>query len=64
MIEKRMNIEGTGDVDELGKRFVNVLNKKAEENYVEHQALDFSKFKQCVTKQGVGHLLYTPILLL
>jgi len=53
MIEKHMNIEGTGDVDELGKHFVNVLNKKAKEEYGEHQALDFSKFKQCFTKQGV-----------
>jgi len=37
MIEKRKNIEGTGDVDELGKQFVNVLNKKAEKDYGEHQ---------------------------
>jgi len=64
VIEKRMNIEGTGDVDKLGKQFVNVLNKKAKEEYGKHQALDFSKFKQCVKELGVGHLLYTPILLL
>jgi len=64
MIEKRMDIEGTGSVEELGKKIVNVLNKKAEEENGEHQVLDFSKFKQCVREQNVAHLLHTPILLL
>jgi len=64
MIEMRMDIEGTGNVDELGKKIVNVLNKKAEEENGEHQLLDFSKFKQCVREQNVAHLLHTPILLL
>jgi len=57
-IEKRMDIEGTGNVDELGKKIVNVLNKEADEQ------LDFSQFRQCVRKQRVEHLLQTPILLL
>jgi len=57
-IEKRMDIEGTGNVDELGKKIVTVLNKKADEQ------LDYTTFKQCVRKQKVAHLLHTPILLL
>jgi len=64
MIEKRMDIKGTGSVDELGKKIVNVLNKEAEEENGEHQLLDFPKFKQRVGEQKVAHLLHTPILLL
>jgi len=64
MIEKQMDIEGTGNVDELGKKIFNILNKEAKEENEEHQLLDFSKFKQCVREQKVADLLHTPILLL
>jgi len=64
MIEKRMDIEGTGSVEELGTKIFDILNKKAEEENGEHQLLDFSKFKQCVREQNVEHLLHSPILLL
>jgi len=57
-IEKRMDIEGTGNVDELGMKIVNVLNKEADEQ------LDYTTFIQCVEEQNVKHLLQTPILLL
>jgi len=60
MIEKRMNIEGTGNVDELGEKMVNVLNKENGE----HQLMDFSKFKQCIREKNVAYLLHTPIILL
>jgi len=37
-IEKRMDIEGTGNVDELGEKIVNVLNKETDEQ------LDYTTF--------------------
>jgi len=64
MVDKRMDIKGTGSVDELGKKIFNILNIEAEKKNGEHQVLDFSEFKQCVRGQNVKHLLQTPILLL
>ena len=57
-IKKRMEIEGTGNVNRFGEKVVTVLNKRFEKN--EH----FSEIEKYIQEKNVSHLLTIPILFL
>ena len=57
-IEKRMDIEGTGDVRKLGDKIVKVLNEQTRKDIL------FSNIEKEVHKRKVYHLLTIPFLLL
>jgi len=57
-IEKRMDIEGTGDVRKLGDKIVKVLNEETGQDIL------FSNIENEVRKSKVYHLLTIPFLLL
>jgi len=57
-IEKRMDIQGTGNIGKLGGNIVNILNEQMER----HE--DFSTIKTYVREKNISSLLQTPILLL
>jgi len=57
-LEKRMEIEGTGSVNRLGKKVVNIVNERSEKHVM------FSEIEAYVRDKGVSHLLTIPILLL
>jgi len=56
--EKHLEIEGVENVEKLGEKIVNVLNKETE------TSIKFSDIEQRVRESNVHHLLTTPILLL
>jgi len=57
-LEKRMEIEGTGNVNRLGENVVNIVNERSEKHVI------FSEIEAYVRDKGVSHLLTIPILLL
>jgi len=57
-IEKRIDIEGTGSVNRLGEKVVNILNERSENHVL------FSEIEDYVQEKDVSHLMTIPILLL
>ena len=57
-VEKRIYIEGTGSVNRLGEKVVNILNEGSENHVM------FLEIEDYVQEKDVSHLLTIPILLL